>query len=65
MRYIVRISGMIIGVVLGSAVLANVLGQFLVTSSAIAGLDAGGLFVGFVTMGLMGAVLTREAWLTA
>jgi hypothetical protein len=64
MRYIVRISAMVIGVVLGSAVLASLLSQFLVRS-AVAGLDAGGLFVGLVTMGFMAAILTREAWLTA
>nr|WP_300142875.1 hypothetical protein [Propionicimonas sp.] len=64
MRYIVRISAMIIGVILGSAVLASLLSQFLV-KAAFAGLDAGGLFVGLATMGFMGAILTRESWLTA
>lgn len=64
MRYIVRISAMIVGVVLGSAVLASLLSQLLVRS-AFAGLDGGALFVGLATMGFMGAILTREAWLTA
>ncbi|MGC3992813.1 MAG: hypothetical protein QM779_01565 [Propionicimonas sp.] len=64
MRYIVRISGMIIGVLLGSAVLATALSQFT-TRLAFAGLDGAGLFVGLVTMGFMVAILTRESWLAA
>lgn len=65
MRYIMRITAMIVGVILGSAVLASFLSEFLVTSAAVSGLDSGGVFVGLVTMGFMGAILSREAWLTA
>ncbi|MFT4108621.1 hypothetical protein [Propionicimonas sp.] len=65
MRYIVRISGMIIGVLLGSAVLAAALSQLTTRLVAVAGLDGGGLFVGLATMGFMVAILTRESWLAA
>jgi hypothetical protein len=65
MRYIVRIGGMIIGVLLGSAVLATFLGQFTARYAALAGLDGGAVFIGLATMGFMTAILTREAWLTA
>lgn len=65
MRYILRITAMIIGVILGSAVLASFLSEFLVARAAVSGLDSGAIFVGLVTMGFMGAVLSREAWLTA
>jgi hypothetical protein len=65
MRYMLRISGMIIGVVLGSAVLAVVLNQFMARFSVVAEVGAGGMFVGLATMGLMAAILTREAWLAA
>lgn len=63
MRYVVRISGMIIGVIAGSAVLAAVLTQYLGRSAVLADVGGGGVFVGLATMGLMAAVLTREAWL--
>ncbi len=65
MRYLMRISGMIVGVLLGSAVLASVLSQFTVQYQALSGLDAGGVFVGLATMGFMAAILTREVWLAA
>jgi len=65
MRYILRISGMIVGVLLGSAVLATLVGQFTTRFAATAGLDSGAVFVGLVTMGFMAAILFREAWLTA
>lgn len=65
MRYVTRISGMIVGVLLGSAVLASFLGQFTIRYAATAGLDAGAVFVGLATMGFMVAILTREAWLAA
>ena len=65
MRYIMRIGGMIIGVLLGSAVLATFLSQFTARYTALTGLDAGGFFIGLATMGFMTAILTREAWLTA
>ncbi|MCA0305836.1 MAG: hypothetical protein LCH87_00450 [Actinobacteria bacterium] len=63
MRYLVRIGGMIIGVIAGSAVLATVLSQFMAQAGILADVGAGGVFVGLTTMGLMGAILTREAWL--
>ncbi len=65
MRYITRITAMIIGVVLGSAVLASFLNELLVRNAAVSGLDGGAVFVAVLTMGFMGAVLSREAWLSA
>ena len=65
MRYIVRISGMMVGVLLGSAVLATLLSQYIVGFAAVTSLDAGAVFVGLATMGFMAAILTREAWLAA
>lgn len=65
MRYIMRISGMIVGVLMGSAVLASFLSQYTIRYAALAALDAGSVFVGLATMGFMVAILTREAWLAA
>jgi hypothetical protein len=65
MRYIMRIGGMIIGVVLGSAALAAILNQFAGRFVAMVGFDPGAVFVGLLTMGFLGAILTREVWLAA
>ncbi|MCA0295453.1 MAG: hypothetical protein LCH96_09145 [Actinobacteria bacterium] len=65
MRYLLRIGGMIIGVVMGSAVLAAVLSNFTTQFKVLADVGAGGLFVGLATMGLMTAILSRDAWLAA
>lgn len=64
MRYFTRIGGMILAVLLTSAVLATFLGQFT-AQVGLAGLDATGLFVGMAAMGMVGAIMTREAWLVA
>jgi hypothetical protein len=65
MRYLLRIGGMIIGVIIGSAVLATVLTQYTAQFKVLADVGVGGLFVGLATMGLMTAILSREVWLAA
>lgn len=61
MRYVLRIAGMIIGVVVLSAVAAAFLSQWV----AFAGVGDSGMFVGLTVSGLVAAVLTRELWLPA
>lgn len=61
MRYMLRIIAMIGGIVLGSAVLATVLSHWV----SLAGVGDSGMFVGLMVSGLVGAILTREAWLPA
>lgn len=61
MRYLLRIAGMIIGVVILSAVGAALLSQWV----ALAGVGDSGMFIGLTVSGLVAAILTRELWLTA
>lgn len=48
-----------------SAVLANVVFGWSVVQTALSTVGTQGLFVGLLTSGLVGALLTQEYWLTA
>jgi hypothetical protein len=61
MRYVLRIAGMIIGVVVLSAALAAGLSQWV----AVSGVGDSGMFVGLTVSGLVAAIFTREFWLPA
>ena len=65
MHYLVRIAGMMVGVVFVSAVLAVAVNQWPMLQSVLADIGSMGVFVGLATSGFVGAVLTREYWLPA
>jgi hypothetical protein len=65
MRYLLRISAVISGVIVASAVLAIALNHFMVVFGVVSDIDSVGMFVGLTTAGCMAALLTRESWLAA
>lgn len=65
MKYLLK-TAMVVGVVIaGSVVLANLAFDLAGVQTILAGVGVQGLFVGLVTSGLVGALLTNEYWLTA
>jgi len=65
MKYLLK-TAMVVGVVIaGSVVLANLAFDLTGVQTILAGVGVQGLFVGLVTSGLVGALLTNEYWLTA
>jgi hypothetical protein len=65
MHYFVRIGGMIISVLVGSAALAVGLTWVLATAGITMGISGISVFVGFLVAGLVGAVLARDSWFYA
>jgi len=64
-KYLLRIALVIGLVVVGSAVLANLAFGWTFVQAALSSVGSQGLFVGLLTSGLVGALLTQEYWLTA
>ncbi|MCE1175219.1 MAG: hypothetical protein LWW77_11515 [Propionibacteriales bacterium] len=65
MHYFVRIGGMIISVLVGSAALAVGLTWALAAAGITLGISVISVFVGFLFAGLVGAVLARDSWFYA
>ena len=65
MHYIVRIGGMIISVLAGSAALAVGLIWALAAAGITLGISVISVFVGFLFAGLVGAVMVRDSWFYA
>lgn len=65
MRYLTRIGGMLLAIILASAVAATFLGPLTAQVAGLGGIDSVGLFVVLTTMGMVSAIMTREAWLVA
>lgn len=65
MHYFVRIGGMIISVLVGSAALAVGLTWVLAAAGITMGISGISVFVGFLVAGLVGAVLARDSWFYA
>lgn len=65
MKYLFK-TAVVVGVVIaGSVVVANLAFDLAGVQTILAGVGVQGLFVGLVTSGLVGALLTNEYWLTA
>jgi hypothetical protein len=65
MHYFVRIGGMIIGVVAGSALLAYAVNWMMTHYGISTSLNGVSVFVGLLVAGLVGAVLARDSWFFA
>jgi hypothetical protein len=65
MHYVVRIGGVVIGVVVGSALLSFGLVWALTLYGLGSAISGGSVFAGLLTAGLVGAVLTRDSWFFA
>ena len=65
MKYFFRILLVLGVVVVGSALVANLAFGWSFVQTALAAVGSQGLFVGLLTSGLVGALLTQEYWLTA
>ena len=64
-KYFFRILLVLGVVVVGSALVANLAFGWSFVQTALAAVGSQGLFVGLLTSGLVGALLTQEYWLTA
>lgn len=64
-KYVFRILLVLGAVVVGSALVANFVFGWSFVQTALAAVGTEGLFVGLLTSGLVGALLTQEYWLTA
>lgn len=65
MKYIMRVVLVVGLVVAGSAIVADVVFSWGFLSTALSSIGTQGLFVGLLTSGLVGALLSQEYWLTA
>lgn len=64
MQYFSRIGGLIVGIVVGSAGMAVLLSWAMAKYSVMTDINGGSIFAGLLTAGMVGALLTREHWLT-
>lgn len=64
-KYIMRVILAVGLVVAVSAIVADLAFSWGFLSSALSSVGTQGLFVGLLTSGLVGALLTQEYWLTA
>jgi len=65
MHYFVRIGGMIIGIVAGSALLAFGLNVAMVHYGVMTGISGVSIFAGLIVAGFIGAALTKDSWFFA
>ncbi|WP_098459638.1 hypothetical protein [Propionicimonas paludicola] len=65
MKYVFRILLVLGTVVVGSALIANLAFGSALVQTTLAAVGSQGLFIGLLTSGLVGALLTQEYWLTA
>ncbi|PFG16061.1 hypothetical protein ATK74_0590 [Propionicimonas paludicola] len=64
-KYVFRILLVLGTVVVGSALIANLAFGSALVQTTLAAVGSQGLFIGLLTSGLVGALLTQEYWLTA
>lgn len=64
-KYVFKILLVLSAVVVASALIANLAFGSALVQTALAAVGSQGLFIGLLTSGLVGALLTQEYWLTA
>jgi|GEM_PF-1913369 hypothetical protein len=64
-KYVFRILLVLGLVVVGSALVANLAFGWTFIQTALSAVGTQGLFVGLLTSGVVGALVTQEYWLTA